>query len=616
MKARLRLSILGLVITIVTALSALHLHGVINEALEDVGERALLVAEQVKTYVIETTQRQAEAGDSFEETKKAWYVTISSDSVLPHILQKSLTQSKQVIEVVVVDENNTILASSNPSSAGRVHRPGRTFAEWQHQSLWRRVAQLIEAREDYAVTVPLGVAGNPRPIVTIRVFLSSVLLRASVLPRLKELATVMLLSLLMSILLAVIVSNLVSNSIESIGRNIDSISRGDTGPPAAETFESPELVDVQSKLAWLGRQFRGVREDVVHLRSNIDQLLRRLEEAVLVFGADGRLQMAGEPALRLLARKRTELAGATIEEIFPAWTPLGQSIQRANSARKPLRDEPVTLERPNLPASKLLLNVEPVDHGEGRVGTLVTLRDAESRHELRSQLDTAKRLSAISRLATGVAHEIKNPLNAMMLHLEIAAEKSRQGTPASTELDIIRGELFRLDRVVKTFLDFNRPVELRMGDCDVLEIVSQVANLVRPQGEARGVTVEVCASTGHAVIQGDHDLLSQCILNVAINGVEATRPGGSLRFDVDMDRGKNELVLSIADQGDGIPPEIQDKIFNLYFTTKESGSGVGLAVAYRVVQLHSGTITFESEPGKGTCFWIRFPVARVEEAAA
>jgi signal transduction histidine kinase len=125
------------------------------------------------------------------------------------------------------------------------------------------------------------------------------------------------------------------------------------------------------------------------------------------------------------------------------------------------------------------------------------------------------------------------------------------------------------------------------------------------------VSVEVCDN--HVAIQGDEDLLKQAILNVVNNGIEAMERDGRLR--IRLERAGDEALLSIADSGPGIPPEVRDKIFNLYFTTKSGGSGIGLAMTFRVVQLHNASIDFESSPEEGTVFRLRFPAASDEETA-
>jgi hypothetical protein len=160
---------------------------------------------------------------------------------------------------------------------------------------------------------------------------------------------------------------------------------------------------------------------------------------------------------------------------------------------------------------------------------------------------------------------------------------------------------------VKTFLDFNRPVEPRLRPIDLNEMARDIAGLVGPEAASRGINFEVDLAPRPAIINGDVDLLKQAILNVVMNGVEAMKDGGSLRFQTRRGRGTVEVIIS--DTGPGIPLDIQDKIFNLYFSTKQGGSGIGLAMAFRFVQLHDGKIEFSSQIGSGTTFRFSFPEA-------
>jgi len=235
------------------------------------------------------------------------------------------------------------------------------------------------------------------------------------------------------------------------------------------------------------------------------------------------------------------------------------------------------------------------------MGALVTLRDVESRRQLERQLDFSTRLAAISRLTGGVAHEIKNPLNAMALHLEVLKNKLAGQQP---EIDVIGREIKRLDTVVKTFLNFNRPLDLKYTPLDFNELVQQILALVSVEASAKHVQLET-ALEDKLWINGDPDLLKQAILNVINNGLEAMQAGGTLITRTTRDG--DECLLTVRDAGPGIPLEIQNRVFQLYFTTKENGSGIGLATTFRVVQLHNGTIDFTSEPGKGTMFRLRFP---------
>jgi hypothetical protein len=257
---------------------------------------------------------------------------------------------------------------------------------------------------------------------------------------------------------------------------------------------------------------------------------------------------------------------------------------------------------------RLLANVDLVGGPHQTSSILLTLTDIESRRQLRTQLDISTRLAAISRLTGGVAHEIKNPLNAMGLHLEnlttkLAGEENVQG-----ELSIIGGEIARLDNVVKQFLDFTRPVELQLEPVDIVELARQVAALIWPGAERDAVSVELESKVQTAWARVDKDLIKQALINVVNNGVEAMTAGG--RLVIGVDREGDEIVITVTDQGPGIPPGIRDKIFNLYFTTKKGGgSGIGLARTFQIIQLHNGTVDFSSDPISGTTFRLRFPAA-------
>jgi signal transduction histidine kinase len=228
-----------------------------------------------------------------------------------------------------------------------------------------------------------------------------------------------------------------------------------------------------------------------------------------------------------------------------------------------------------------------------------------------SQLDVATRLSAISRISGGVAHEIKNPLNAISLRLDLLRE--RLGAPPeelAPEIEILSKEVRRLDRVVKTFLDFTRPVEVKFKQVDLAALAREVAELMTPQARSSRIKLSF-EMTGDvaASMRGDADMLKQAILNLVTNALDAMShskmESGELHLRVSAPG--NSVRLEVIDNGPGIPEDLRNKVFQLYFTTKQQGSGIGLAMTYRAVQLHNGTIDFTSEDGRGTTFCLQFP---------
>ncbi|HWY48475.1 MAG TPA: ATP-binding protein [Bryobacteraceae bacterium] len=606
LKARLRIAIVALVTLVVIGMSALYLYDFTRMTFRAASERAGLVADEVKGNLVdrldrETTARGLHPG-SLPEWKITWARIISTDPSIAEMLKRTLASADLVVAILVTDEKGQVLAASSPDLVHTMQKPAEDFRDLQARNWLVNLWDLMTRRQDYTTTRPLGVEPSKEPFFNITVVIRSVLLKHAVQPALQVLALTFGSALFISIFLGTVLPSVILDPLQRVSRNIDLIRTGEFDTATlTKPRESSEFAAVQSKLNLLGQQFRGAKQDALELRSNVEQLLERLEEAVLLFDNNGRLMMAGETAERMLGKSRDQLIGHSLEELFPASTVLGNVIVNAVRMRESVHNQAVTIPPEAGGALHLMVSVEILRRSEENIGTLITLRDVESRRQLEVQLGISSRLAAISRLTSGVAHEIKNPLNAMALHLEVLKSKLEVQEP---ELDVISGEIKRLDNVVKTFLNFNKPVVLQARPIDLNRIVEQVLVLVRVEAQARKIEME-STLTGKLWINGDPDLLKQAILNVVNNGLEAMKDGGKL--GVRTEWGGDECQLTIRDAGPGIAPEIQDRIFNLYFTTKQQGTGIGLATTFRVVQLHSGTIDFVSEQGKGTTFRLRFP---------
>jgi signal transduction histidine kinase len=603
LKARLRIAIVALVTLVVIAMSALYLYDFTRISFNDASQRADLIADEVQGNLLDRLAQTA-AQPTLEETKNNWTRIIRTDPNINKMLKRALANEKLVADIEVTDDHGKVLAAWDAAHVDTTRASAEDFRDIQRGQWLANLWDLMTRRTDYVTTRALGIPESKQVLFEITVVIKSVFLKNTVEQPLVNLALAFGAALFIAVFLASVLPSLVLGPLERISRRIDLIRTG--GPETASQpmpRESPEFANVQSKLSLLSEQYRGAKQDAFELRSNVQQLLRRLEETVLVFDNAGRLMMAGEPAARMLGKSNDEMIGRRLDELFPPSTVLGTLIGTSVRDRQSLRDQSVTVIRPGASAVRLLVNVEVMEKslGQEEIGTLVTFRDAESRRQLARQLDLSTRLAAIGRLSSGVAHEIKNPLNAMALHLEVLRGKLDGQQP---EVDVIGREIKRLDGVVKTFLNFNKPIELQTKPIDLSELLEQVLSLVSVDARAKNIHLE-SALQDRLWINGDPDLLMQAILNVVNNGLEAMPEGGSLSARSAWDG--DECEITIADSGPGIAPEIQHRIFNLYFTTKDSGSGIGLATTFRVVQLHSGTIDFISEPGKGTAFRLRFP---------
>jgi len=316
-----------------------------------------------------------------------------------------------------------------------------------------------------------------------------------------------------------------------------------------------------------------------------------------------------EAARRLLNVDRGSLLGQHAGEIFDSSTVLGKKLLDAFNAGMPLVKESVTTE--TWRRIEVSLDFIHDDQTHQGLGALVTLHDLESVEQIESELELSRRMAAIGRLTSGVGHEVKNPINAIVVHLELLKSKLGDASaPAVRHLEVIDAEIHRLDRVVQMLVDFTRPVELQLREQDLRSIVGDVLALAAEELSTHKIILVSRMPLKPLIAHCDADLLKQATLNVIQNGAQAMPEGGKLEVVLDEDR--KFAVLRISDQGPGIPAEIQAKIFDLYFTTKSGGSGIGLSMTYRILQLHQGSVEVKSNQGRGAEFLLRIPLATTE----
>jgi signal transduction histidine kinase len=243
------------------------------------------------------------------------------------------------------------------------------------------------------------------------------------------------------------------------------------------------------------------------------------------------------------------------------------------------------------------------------------LPDSAKRTQL---LELSRRVTALGRLTAGVAHEVKNPLNAMTIHLELLKQKLAVGadsTATGPHVDIISHEIRRLDDVVQGFLKFARPEELMLKPVPPGVMVEEVLKTLAVEANVTGVSLEASVTPDVPHIEVDPGIFRQALLNLARNAVQAMPNGGTLTMGVGPTK-DGRVEIRVVDTGVGIAPENLAKIFDLYFTTKPSGTGIGLSLVYRTVQLHNGDIDVESTPGVGTTFVIKMPKANLAAQAS
>jgi len=405
-------------------------------------------------------------------------------------------------------------------------------------------------------------------------------------------------------LLAAMISNMALGPLKEISRNLDSVSLGTSEELSGRESEHDEFGLVTLKIANLGRQMRDTKEIFSALKDNVDQLMSKLQDGLMLFTRDSRVVLVSAPVERFLGRPRGELLGRTAGEIFSRDSQLGTLVLEAFERKRPLSQR----EFGAAGGRRVQVSMDFVQEKGAHIGALLIMRDAESVRRIGDEIEMSRRLSASGRVTGGVAHEVKNPINAIVLHLQLLQNKLSQLDPDTRRhMDIIGSEIQRLDRVVQTLVDFMRTRDLRLVEVDLRRLLEEVALLAAPDAAQHGVEIKRDLPDEPLPVNADLDLMKQALLNVVLNGVQSMPDGGPLTISAHRDG--NGVVAEISDRGIGIARDMHEKVFELYFTTKKEGNGIGLAQTYQILDWHHGSVEFESQEGEGTTFRFRMPVA-------
>jgi signal transduction histidine kinase len=229
---------------------------------------------------------------------------------------------------------------------------------------------------------------------------------------------------------------------------------------------------------------------------------------------------------------------------------------------------------------------------------------------LATQAAEAERLAELGRLAAGLAHEIRNPLNSLNLNMQMLEEDMKGGGGRGKLFDITRSEIGRLERLVTDFLSYARPRPLHLQNLAARDLIERTRALVAREFTLSGVLLETRDESGGACVRVDPEPLQQLLLNLLQNALAATEETGRERqVALTARRDGPQMLFEIADNGAGIPYDEQGRIFEIFYSTRKGGTGLGLAIADRVARAHAGEITFESTPDVGTTFRVALPVA-------
>lgn len=616
LRAKLTMLMTGLVLLSTAVLSLVFLELLLQQVLHDADKRAKDLAQQIfHSAQLALEDAKAKGMTPASEDPQETHDYVKRAFEINEALTAQLQQAQfaaTIREATIVDNDGAVMASSDPALSGKLLPKRPPFSQLVQSPFVRQVRILAEPghiEHIYEVGYPFTLRG--KPFGEVRVAVSTALLLADIKPRLERWAWIAVLALGLSTFLAAVVSGIALAPIRDIAAQLDRISAGEYDP-APTTAKDPtesmdELGQMRRKIKQVGQHLRGVHEIFSSLRENMNSVMAGLEDGLILFTRDARAVMVSPAAEKFLGAPASDFLGRRVTQIFPVGHPLFEALRLEGDELREMASE-TDLETQD-GRKRVSVSVQEIQGAGERMGALLTLRDLDSLESINTQLQVSERLAAVGRITAGVAHEVKNPLNSMRLWLENLKESlppDRDGATAQA-VNVLDAEIDRLDAVVKRFLDFARPMDVRLEPTQLAELLREVLEVAQPQLQRAKVEVARLLPIGIPEVFVDRDLLKQAVLNLVLNAVDAMPGGGQLQLT--LSRRGEVAEITVGDTGKGIPPELRQKVFQLFFTTRPGGSGIGLASTFRIVQLHNGSINFTSEVGRGTTFRIELPLA-------
>jgi len=614
LRTKLTLVMSGLVLLVVAVVSGVYFAQLLQQALDETEKRALEIARSTFDQVHGALRDTAAQGwrpesNSAEDLRDYVAYALGASQGLQAQLQTA-TLASAIYEVSVTDHDGKALASTDKSSVGKFILRRPALSQLTQRGFLHQAKLLAGPPGFYDFDYQFSIGDDPFDVHV--VVSSGLLLEREIKPIIQRLGTTVLLALVISTVLAAVVSGAALAPLARISAQLDRISAGQYDSPLPEVRGfaggADELGQVSKKISQVGQQLRGVHEIFSTMRENMNSVMAGLEDGLLLFTRDARAVMVSPAAEKFLGTSASNILGRRVTDIFPTGHALREVLQIEGDELREVAAE--TELKTSEGERRVGVSVQAIQEDGERMGALVTLRDLDSLDSINTQLQVSERLAALGRVTAGVAHEVKNPLNSMRLWLENLKESlppSEQDGNARQAVQVLDKEIDRLDAVVKRFLDFTRPMEVRLEATQLADVLKEVLEVAQPQMHKANVHVAQLLPIDVPEVYADRGLLKQAVLNLVLNAAEAMPSGGQLRLV--LSRRGEMAEITVGDTGKGIAPEHRQKIFQLFFTTRPGGSGIGLATTFRIVQLMNGAIDFTTEVGKGTTFRIELPLA-------
>jgi two-component system sensor histidine kinase HydH len=336
------------------------------------------------------------------------------------------------------------------------------------------------------------------------------------------------------------------------------------------------------------------------------ETIASLPMGVIIVDKNRHIRYINETACSLLEIDASEMTDKTADTLLPGI--LWQLHQTAEAPGKGIEKE-ISLDSKKSGTTPVSTMVTRILGRENHfIGFLFILKDLSQIRALESKIRRKERLAALGTLASGIAHEVRNPLSSIKGYAGFFGSLFEDDSEKKQAARLMVEEIDRVDRVISELLEFARPADLQLRPTQPETLIHHSLGIIKHEAQSAGIRVKEIIDAPLPDACLDPDRFTQVLLNLYINAMQAMKNGGDLTVDVRCEG--DALRFAVSDTGEGIRPDNQAAVFNPYYTTKKKGTGLGLAIAYKIIESHNGTLWLESTPGKGTTFFISIPLKK------
>jgi len=598
LRGKLAIIFLPLLLFAIVAVSVLEIERTLRVMVRNLDDSGTLVVnetfEQIRTALSQNGRRGEDP-----------VAILRANAPLNAFLGSAQAFGKGVVYAQIDRPDGSIVAGSAPSpdqATTTVHpldELRRSFDSWWPMSwlptLWNsRTYEMSRA-----------VLVGDRQLGVIRVGLSTGLIATEIRATVVSIVSIGAVAIALSTLAALMFGGFLLKPLMEITTGFEELASGNT-EQMLKIGARDEFGTLADRFNQLSRRVRADRIQWENERGQYFNVFRSITDAVLLLDNSGKILFANAEAQGRLGLPSGGVAdGKPLRLLLGRDHPLSRLVGTAYAVGNEVHDVALELDDDD-GGVRLLVSIFALGNTPIPPGLLVILRDLDSVKQLENVVHNSGRLVRLSGLISGVAHQLRIPLNAMSLQLELLSNDCGEDARVRNRILAVRGEITRLDQAVDGLMRFLRPEQIKQERVRLAELLTDVGRrAARP-----GIQIEYHLEPG-VMVELDKTLVEEALRNIAANAIEAMPNGGVLKFSSTM-YGPESAEIRISDQGEGIPAETLDRIFELYYTTKPTGSGLGLPLALRAIDLHGGTIEIDSQDGSGTTVIVRLPGATQE----